>query len=253
MLRFGREITGELEAVMRREWLVTNGIGGFAMGTPAGARTRRYHGLLVAALEPPAHRTLLVAALDAWVEIDGLKHPLCTHEWAAGVLLPDGYRHLEAFRLDGNVPTWIWTLGDLCIVQRLWMQPGKNTTYITYEYVRGSWPIVLQLIPLCSYRDYHRDTKGGQAILTDLKDSGGFYRVTIRVPEDLSRDPSAPVPRPFRVQCTADSAAATAEWWWSFHLAQETERGLVDHEDLCGGHFPQEAQSWRFDGHDLHG
>src|SRR5271157_2466199 len=106
MIGFGREITGTIDAVVHREWLVTNGIGGFAMGTPAGVRTRRYHGLLIAAFKPPSLRTLLVAALDTWVEIDGVKHPLCTHEWAARVLLPDGYRHLEGFHLDGTIPTW---------------------------------------------------------------------------------------------------------------------------------------------------
>ncbi len=63
-VQFGREVCGDLEAAEAREWLVTNGLGGFASGTVAGTATRRYHGLLVAALHPPAGRTLLVAGLD---------------------------------------------------------------------------------------------------------------------------------------------------------------------------------------------
>jgi len=241
MIEFGREVTGDVDAVMRREWLVTNGIGGYAMGTPSGARTRRYHGLLVAAYHPPAERMLLVAALDTWIEIEGSKHPLCTHEWAAGVLLPDGYRHLESFSLEGTIPTWVWTLGDTRIVQRLWMQPGKNTTYTTYECTRGSRPVTLQVIPLVTHRDHHRDTKGGQAIHVkiappedkpDKAENKGYYSATISATEDLGRDPNAAAPRPFRILSDADSANVTAEWWWSFHLAQETERGLTDHEDL---------------------
>lgn len=232
MIQFGREITGDLSAVTRREWLVTNGIGGYAMGTPAGVRTRRYHGLLAASFLPPARRTLLVAALDVWVEIDGVKHPLCTHEWSAGVLLPDGYRHLETFRVEGTVPTWVWAINDVRIVQRLWMQPGHNTTYVTFAYTRGASPIALQVIPLCTYRDHHRETRGGQAVRVSIEPQDRQFMATVWTPEDLSRDPLAQPPRPFRIFADADSAVPTAEWWWSFHLAQETQRGLVDHEDL---------------------
>ncbi len=232
MIRFGREITGDLDTLIRREWFVSNGIGGYAMGTPGGTRTRRYHSILTAAFLPPAVRTLLVAALDTWVEIEGRRFPLVTHEWAAGVLLPDGYRHLESFALDGLIPTFTWTLGDLCIVQRLWMAHGQNTTYITYEVVRGSREITLQVIPLCTYREHHRESRGGQPVTVTIADQTSVQVATITASEDLSRDPNAEKPRPFRIYCNADTAKATAEWWWSFHLATETYRGLTDHEDL---------------------
>ena len=232
MLRFGRELTSDPDALLRREWLVTNGIGGYAMGTPAGARTRRYHGLLVAALKPPAARTVLVASVDAWVEIDKTKHPLCTHEWTAGVLLPDGYRHLESFQLDGLIPTFTWSLGDVSIVQRVWMEYGKNTTYVLYEYQRGTRPVNLQLIPLCTHRDHHRSTIGGSAVDVRMSEIAIYDCATIDASEDLSRDPKAGKPQPFRLLCNTDTAHPTAEWWWSFRMSQETERGLTDHEDL---------------------
>jgi len=232
MIRFGREITGDLNAALRREWIVTNGIGGYAMGTPSGARTRRYHSILTASFQPPALRTLLVAALDTWVEIDGQRIPLVTHSWAAGVLLPDGYSHLEAFRLDGSIPTFTWTLGDICIVQRLWMAHGKNTTYITYEYARGTRDVILQVIPLCTYRDHHRETRGGLAVNVALEEHAYERIATISAAEDLSRDPNAELPRSFRVHSNADTAKVTAAWWWSFHLPKETARGLNDSEDL---------------------
>ena len=88
MIHFGRETTGDLNAALRREWLVTNGIGGYAMGTLAGARTRRYHGLLIASAAPPGDRTLLLAGIDAWVTLGHARYPLVTHDWAAGVVLP---------------------------------------------------------------------------------------------------------------------------------------------------------------------
>ncbi len=161
MIHFGREITGSLDTILRREWLVTNGLGGYAMGSLSGARTRRYHGLLTASFQPPARRTMLVAGLDTWVEIDGRRSPIVTHEWAAGVVLPDGYRHLESFSLEDGIPVFVWGVGDVRIVQRLWMEHGSNTTYVTYTYARGTANVRLVVKPLCTYRDHHRVTKGG--------------------------------------------------------------------------------------------
>ena len=81
---FGREITGDLSAGLRREWLVTNGLGGYASSTVAGVSTRSYHGLLVAALEPPVARTVLVADSVDWVVYDGVRYPLSTSEFGDG-------------------------------------------------------------------------------------------------------------------------------------------------------------------------
>ncbi|MBX3066795.1 MAG: glycogen debranching enzyme family protein [Anaerolineae bacterium] len=241
LIRFGREITGDPDALLRREWLVTNGIGGYAMGTAAGARTRRYHGLLAAALKPPTQRALLVAGLDAWAEIDGTRYPLCAHEWAAGVLLPDGYRNLESFALDGLIPTFTWSIADVQIVARLWMEYGKNTTYLTYEYRRGTRPVTLQLTPLCTHRDHHGNTHGGAAVNVRMTKKAIYEVVTLQPARDLGVDPeddellmphSSSKPAPYQLLCNSDKAEALGEWWWSFSLSQETERELDDHEDL---------------------
>src|SRR5438093_10563077 len=88
---FGREICGDLEAAEQREWLVTNGLGGFASGTIAGSLTRRYHGMLIAALQPPLGRTLLVAKLAETAEYDAPSFPLSTDCWTAGTVAPRGY------------------------------------------------------------------------------------------------------------------------------------------------------------------
>jgi hypothetical protein len=90
-VQFGREICGDLESGLRREWLVTNGIGGYASATLPGVLTRSYHGLLVAALEPPVARTVLVAGSSDWIGYDGKRYPLSTHEFGAGSVSPDGY------------------------------------------------------------------------------------------------------------------------------------------------------------------
>src|SRR5438067_13742936 len=92
VLTWGREVTGDLAAAERREWLCVNGIGGFASGTIAGTQTRRYHGLLVAALKPPLGRTVMGAAVHETVDYAGASWPLFAARWASGAIDPHGYR-----------------------------------------------------------------------------------------------------------------------------------------------------------------
>src|SRR5215472_6139875 len=92
---FGRNTCCSLAAAADREWLVTNGIGGFASGTVAGLITRRYHGILVAALKPPLGRTLLVAKIEESAEYDGAEYLLSADRWADGTVNPQGYVRVE--------------------------------------------------------------------------------------------------------------------------------------------------------------
>src|SRR2546428_10044701 len=101
---FGREICGDLAAAERREWLCTNGIGGFASGTVAGTLTRRYHGLLVAALEPPLGRTLLVAKIEDRVEYGGPPHELSVDRWAHRHIPPSGPLAPQRLHLSRTTP-----------------------------------------------------------------------------------------------------------------------------------------------------
>lgn len=220
MIHFGRETTGDLAAAQRREWLVTNGIGGYAMGTLCGMRTRRYHGLLVAAASPPADRVMLLADLDAWVAIGESRYPLVTHSWAAGVVLPDSYRHMEQFRLEGTIPAFTYAFGDVQLTQRVWMQHRRNTTYITYTYQRGAGPIHLQITPLCAYRDHHSLAAGGESRPFVGPLDGGLEVRTV------------PGALPLRLYANTGEITLGGEWWWAFHLNQEAGRGLPDREDL---------------------
>src|SRR5713226_3633366 len=154
-VEFGREICGDLAAAEKREWLVTNGIGGFASGTVAALPTRCYHGLLVAALKPPLGRTLLVSHLEETAEYDGRKRDLGTCRWAGGAVSQDGYRHIERFHLEGATPVWTFACGDALIEKRMWMEQGANTTYVTYQLARGCRPVQIAIKALVNYRDYH--------------------------------------------------------------------------------------------------
>src|SRR5881392_2554503 len=126
-LHLDPQICRNVAAAMGREWLVTNGLGGYASGTVAGINTRSYHGLLVAALTPPVARTVLVGGLVEGVSYDGRRYPLCAHEYASGTIDPHGYQHLQSFALQGVLPVWVFALADALLERRVWMADSANT------------------------------------------------------------------------------------------------------------------------------
>jgi predicted glycogen debranching enzyme len=161
---FGREVCGDLSVVSKREWLVTNGIGGFAGGTLANVLSRRYHGLLMAALQPPLGRTLLLAKLDETAEYDGIYPdsgrltPLYLNRWEDGTVEGNGHHHLNRFHLEGTTPVWTYAVANALLEKRVWMQPGANTTYVQYRLTRATGPMGLTIKALGNYRDYHSTT-----------------------------------------------------------------------------------------------
>src|SRR5713101_3083221 len=101
---FGREICGDLAAAERREWWIGNGRGAYAAGTVAQTLTRRYHGLLIAPVDPPLGRCLVLTKADAELVVADRRVPLFTNRWASGTVVPAGHRELENFHLDGTIP-----------------------------------------------------------------------------------------------------------------------------------------------------
>jgi predicted glycogen debranching enzyme len=218
-VQFGREICGDLAAAESREWLVTNGIGGFASGTVAGSSTRRYHGLLIAALQPPLGRTQLVAAMDEIVHYSGTDFSLATHRWANGAVDPKGFLDLESFHLEGTKPVWAYALADALLEKRVWMREGENTTYVQYALVRGSAAIEMELKALVNYRDFHSLTHAGD------------WRMKITPVEHGVRVQASDGAVPFYLRSTAASCEPRHEWYSGRYLSEETARGLDDHED----------------------
>src|SRR6266404_4732958 len=218
-IQFGLEVCGNLEAAEAREWLVTNGIGGYASGTIAGGITRRYHGLLVAALQPPVGRVHLVAALDEIVRYGSAEFALATHRWVGDAVEPKGFQYIEGFRLDGATPVWTYALGDARLEKRAWMQQGTNTTYVQYRFVQGSAPIEMELKALVNYRDFHASTHAGDwKMLVDAVEDG------VRI---LAFDGAAP----FYLKSTEAACEARHEWYRDCFLPAERARGLDDRED----------------------
>jgi predicted glycogen debranching enzyme len=219
MIELGRDLCSDLSVSGRREWLVVNGIGGYASGTVSGVPTRRYHGLLVAALNPPLGRTLLVAKLEERAEYRGHVFPLGTNRWASGAVDPQGFLLLDRFHLEGTTPVWTYALGDALIEKRIWMEPGANTTFVRYDLRRASSTVGLELATLVNYRDYHVNTRaGGWTMAVDTIPGG--VRVT-----------AFPGARPFFLLCERAEIFPTHDWYRDYLYSEEAYRGLDAVED----------------------
>ena len=220
VVTLSREDLGDFDRACDREWLVTNGIGGFASGTVGGANTRRYHGLLVAALRPPVQRTLLVSSLDIIIDYHGRTFELASHEYSDGTVNPHGYRLLESFELEGQIPLWRFTVADASVDRRIWMMQGSNTTFLQLRLTRASAPMTLRATPLCIFRDYHSQNRGA---LPDYSIRGierGFEFI------------AWPGATPCSVTASSGEFQSAPDWHWNVWHRLEATRGLDASEDL---------------------
>jgi predicted glycogen debranching enzyme len=138
------------------EWLVADGLGGYATGTVAGLRTRRYHALLTVADPVTAVRRTGLAALDLTLTLpSGAKVPLYTHEWRSGVLDPQGHRYLETFTLVDGLPRWRWRVGDVVVERELAMHHGRASLAVVHRVRSAPGPVALAVAAMCTWRDAH--------------------------------------------------------------------------------------------------
>ncbi len=225
-LEFDRSLCRNFTVSGTREWLVTNGIGGFASGTVAGVLTRRYHGLLIAALHPPLGRTLLASKVEETVTYDGRMYALTANVWRSGVTAPTGFYQLERFYLDGAIPVWEYSCADALLEKRIWMQPGENSTYLHYQLRRATLAMAVQVKVLVNYRDYHGITHANN------------WRMEIEpVAHGLGVTAYAGA-TPYYLLSDEAQAMSRYEWYRDFHLSVEAERGLDANEDhLYAGEF----------------
>jgi predicted glycogen debranching enzyme len=211
---------GDLAARTGREWLLTNGLGGYAAGTVSGVATRRYHGLLVAALSPPRGRHVLVSHLDETV-VDGYRHTALSSHAFPGAVTPDGWRHITRFAL-APLPTWDFAVDDLRIERSIAMLHGTHTVVVRYRHVAGPRAVSLRLRPFGVWRDFHHHTRGSAA-------------AKLAAETDPAR-PGEAVLRPYPTMPAVRMRAPgvfhpSPDWWRDFEHAAESARGLDDRED----------------------
>ena len=220
MIEIEQNILRDVSAASSREWLETNGIGGFCSSTIVGLNTRRYHGLLTAATKPPVGRCVLLSKLEETLVIDGRRYELSANQYP-GAIHPRGFEHQTGFRLD-PFPTFTYEIEDLRLTKRVFMVQGENTTVVQYELKGGRHEdIRLEVRPLTAFRDYHSTTHENSALNPHVETEPG--QIIFKPYADLSA-----------LHLAHDPADVDANGFWyrHFQYAVEQERGLDFVEDL---------------------
>jgi predicted glycogen debranching enzyme len=221
MIALNSEVCTNFSEATGREWLETNGIGGYASGTVSGVLTRRYHSWLTAATRPPLGRITTVAKCEETVTIDGIAYELSSNQYP-GKIHPEGYKLVSSFRLD-PFPVWTFELGGVRLEKRLFMVSGENTTVCRWN-VAGSKKGVdlrLDVRPLLSFVDYHHLQHENSEFNTEHSSEAGL--VSVRPYNDL--------PEMYFAHNASETCAA-GYWYRNFECAIEKERGFDYSEDL---------------------
>ena len=220
MLSFDRQICTGFEAASSREWLETNGIGGFASGTISGANTRRYHGLLTAATRPPLGRITVLSKYEETVEIDGRQFELSSNRYLSGVN-PEGFRYIEDFRLD-PFPVWTYIVEGVELEKRVFMVHGSNATVCRWHIVKsGEHAVTLSVRPLLSFVDYHSLQRQSPDLAFSYEVSG----------QTVSISATGQMPS-LQIHHSGADIEGTGYWYNNFAYAIENERGFDFIEDL---------------------
>ncbi len=208
----------DFERLAGLEWLETNGLGGWASSTVSGAHSRRYHGLLVAAAQPPVGRTVLVSKLDETVRLGEGTWELGCNRYP-GAVHPHGYRHLKTFR-RGLFPVFDYEVGGAQLRKTIAVVAGENTTVVVYELVESQESVVLELMPFLTCRDFHSLGPGG-ALSEAIE-----FRDDVLVSRPANGGPTAYLLIP------GGQFEPRPTWYRNFEFEVERRRGLDYREDL---------------------
>jgi predicted glycogen debranching enzyme len=209
-----------------REWLITNGVGGFASSTLSGSNTRRYHALLVASMKPPLERVTFLSKLEETVRAESSAYELSSNQYP-GVIHPQGHLLLDHFN-DTPTPQFTYRLGsDILLQKTIWMEYGGNTVYVRYKLLQSGSSIQLKLAPLICRKSYHQEMRREAAPSFHLYpiDSG------LSVQFDGTQD---------RLHLSAREMRCEPADYWHMNIEhmRERERGMDWLEDLyCPAHF----------------
>jgi len=208
----------------RSEWLEADGLGGFASGTAAGIRTRRYHALLLTATTPPTGRVVLVNGVDVWVDTAAGSWALSSQRYDPGVVHQDGVSRIASFTTD-PWPRWTFALPDgTTLEQSIAVRHGQPTVALSWRLVRAgsaAGPVTLRVRPFLSGRDYH----------SLHHENGAFRFEPVRHGDTLTWRPYDGVPA---VHVLTNGLYEHApDWYRNFQYEEELARGLDGTEDLA--------------------
>ncbi len=221
----GEDLTGS-EPLLTREWLVTNGLGGYASGTVSGVITRGFHGYLIAALPTPFGRMMMFNDLVEKLELpNGNVVQLGGEERAGMQVQLHGADFLSEFRLDMGLPVWRYTAGGITLERRLMMPRGQNTVYINYKILTGEGTVRLSLRPSVHFRPHNSPVS---------EQFETRYTLSVLAEDQYEVSSEIPVLPPLRFLLYGDRAALTVD---RIHIEKvlyriEESRGYAARGDL---------------------
>jgi len=228
MIQLTDNVLIDLSSATSREWLETNGLGGFASSTIVGLNTRRYHGLLIAATRPPVGRLVLLSKFEETLIINGRRYELSANQYP-GTVHPQGFQLQTGFRL-APFPIFTYLVEGIEIAKSVFMVQGENTTVIQYHFrLPGnaadrsllSAQVSLEIRPLITFRDYHSTTHENSALNSHVEIEAGRASVA----------PYADLPTLYFAH-DAGEIETRGDWYRNFEYRVEQERGLDFQEDL---------------------
>ena len=218
-MRLEADVLRDVARAAGQEWLLADGLGGYASSTVIGLNTRRYHGLLVAARTPPVGRMVLLSRLEEALTVGERRHELSTNAYTGGVVHPRGFERAVSFELD-PLPTLTFEVDGGRLARTVARVHGEPATAVVYAY-DGPGPAVLELRPLLAYRDHHALQRENEAV----------HREADRAGEDLVLAPYDGCP-PLHLRHAGAAWQGDGCWYRGFEYARERERGLDFTEDL---------------------
>jgi predicted glycogen debranching enzyme len=201
------------------EWLETNGLGGYASSTVSGANSRRYHGLLVASLNPPVKRRVVLSKLEESIIKVGERFDLSANQYP-GVLHPQGFQYLVSFERE-LFPVFIYEAGGIRLRKTIACVHGENTTLILFEVLEAKEKFQLELLPLCSFKDFHSNAHANDSIGKGFVFESGIFQ-TKNYQDSCELFISVP----------GSEFQPTQHWYHNFEYPVEEYRGLDFQEDL---------------------
>ncbi len=223
MISFGPEVCRDFGRATTKEWLETNGLGGYASSTIIGANTRRYHGLLVAAAMPPAGRTVLLSKLEETMAVRDVEYDLSCNQYP-GAVHPQGYQYLREFRLD-PFPTFVYELGEgrlIRLEKTVAMCRGSDLVIVRYRVLEAPGTASLIVRPLVNCRDHHHLMEECPQFDTSVEVSGARDRVSMK---PYQQGPE------LHIFLHGAYFESWGYWYHNFEYVVEAERGLDFRED----------------------
>ena len=216
---FDRSECQNLKNALAREWLETNGIGGYACSTIIGANTRRQHGLLIASLQPPVKRVLFLSKFEERVACGGHECHISTNLYP-GTVYPHGF-NIQADFNSRPWPTFRYVSDEGQLEKFVFLVHGENTVVVGYHNAQGRGPMEIKIRPFLAFRDANGIGRRNDALNLTVDQRNG----------SISVQPDPQLPRLF-FHAEVQSMEAKPDWYYRFIYPVEQERGMEFEEDL---------------------